>query len=222
MHVFFPLKKNKNKNYHLLYGFQRPFLIAKGYTQYLVISNRNPRWNVATSSIIFLNSPCVVLFQKQWWDMPIFKVLFKAICFYFPRKSTNPWGIHRCFFHFLGSGSANPSTLGSSRHAVRPCCQIHFWWYGVCLKIGCPPKPNGLLSFSLWHGGFLWRYPIAGWFVSWKILSKNWWWLGVPPWLRKPPNSIFDHLQGGFSVKKQPKITEKQYSWNHGKKKPTI
>ena len=26
-----------------------------------------------------------------------------------------------------------------------------------------------------------------GWFISWKIRNKNGWWLGVAPWLRKPP-----------------------------------
>jgi hypothetical protein len=49
-----------------------------------------------------------------------------------------------------------------------------------------PPKPNGLLSFSLWHGGFLWRYPIAGWFVSWKILRMKMDDLGVPPICANP------------------------------------
>ena len=39
---------------------------------------------------------------------------------------------------------------------------------------------------------FIWVHshgdtPIAGWFISWKIPSRNGWWLGLPPWLRKPP-----------------------------------
>ena len=37
-------------------------------------------------------------------------------------------------------------------------------------------------------GGFLkWGYPLAGWFISWKIPIENGWWLGVPLWLRKLP-----------------------------------
>ena len=32
------------------------------------------------------------------------------------------------------------------------------------------------------HGGT----PIAGWFISGKVPSRNGWWLGVPPWLWNP------------------------------------
>ena len=31
-----------------------------------------------------------------------------------------------------------------------------------------------------------WGYPTMAGFISWKIPSRNGWWLGVPPWLRKP------------------------------------
>ena len=60
------------------------------------------------------------------------------------------------------------------------------------------------LSFSWWKTSDLWASvhlytevsqngasPKAGWFiVEHPNLKLGWWWLGVPPWLRKPPISV--------------------------------
>ena len=165
--------------------------------------------------------------DETWRPLPLFFWTHHVLFFSRSNGEICPYS-RFCLRQFVFIFPGNLPTHGESIVVFfifwAPDQQIQVHWGPVCSETllpnsflmiwglsedRLPPKPNGLLSFSLWHGGFLWRYPIAGWFVSWKILSKNGWWLGVPPWLRKPPNSIFDHLQGGFSVEKQPKISEK-------------
>ena len=45
------------------------------------------------------------------------------------------------------------------------------------------------------HVGVSWNRgtPTAGWFISWKIPSRNGWWLGVPPF-QEPPNYVLRNL----------------------------
>ena len=44
------------------------------------------------------------------------------------------------------------------------------------------------------------RIPIASWFISWKIPSRNGWWLGVPPCMETPRWELDDRWRtfGGW------------------------
>ena len=67
---------------------------------------------------------------------------------------------------------------------------LGFWWFRSWW-VGCP-APSAMWDSSdpRKHMGLSKKggAPIAGWFMSGKISSRSGWWLGVPPWLWKPPS----------------------------------
>ena len=85
---------------------------------------------------------------------------------------------YQWYMNWHRSKSKHSNHLNKKHSKITPVPPSLGWSH----QEGCSSGPMEVSSSSC-------GYPqLAGWFLSWKIPSRNGW-LGVPPWLWKPPYS---------------------------------